>query len=280
MQDRCAMLFLPGAALCIVTAAFVLLLPDIPPDGDDEEEEERGRLVEDEGAGGRATPGLRQLCAPDTARATALAATGVVGLQLTGINAVMFYCSNFFDAAHFKQRVLGTVFVMAWNWLTTFIAGALVERRGRRGLYLPAMGVITVSMLLLAPFDHISDDAVKSALCFVCLGAYIAAFEIGPGTLFWIVTNELFRPDVGEVAFPVMNAGQWLLTLAVTFVFPLLNDAMGSWVFLLFAAPGAYSFAFAHRYLPETKGKTRTEIQAALAPHAADVVNCPSHIAP
>jgi len=174
-------------------------------------------------------------------------------MQLTGINAVMFYSGLFFDPAHFDQKVLGNVFVMIWNFLSTLIALQLVDRAGRRPLLVLAMGIIFVSLVVLTPFElFVTGNSTKAILTFICLAAYIAAFEFGPGTLFWVVCNEIFPS--GSSAFPMLNALQWSFTLIITFFFPPLQKLIGVYVFLVFAVPALFTFFFFYFFLPETKG--------------------------
>eukprot|EP00662_Eupelagonemidae_sp_cell21_P052942 gene52942-38916_t len=139
---------------------------------------------------------------------------GCVALQLTGINAVMFYSGKFFDAAHYEHKVLGSVLVMAWNFVATIFAIGLVDRFGRRGLMNLGLLLIAVSITLLTPMDEwVHDDSVKAVLCFM-----------GPGCLFWVYLPEV-APE-GCPLLPVANGLQWLFTLLVTFAFPGMQNAM------------------------------------------------------
>eukprot|EP01065_Artemidia_motanka_P048182 TRINITY_DN7721_c0_g1_i1.p2 TRINITY_DN7721_c0_g1~~TRINITY_DN7721_c0_g1_i1.p2 ORF type:complete len:535 (+),score=203.79 TRINITY_DN7721_c0_g1_i1:82-1605(+) len=197
---------------------------------------------------------------PTPRRTWILGVMGCVALQLTGINAVMFYSGKFFDAANYKHKIFGSVLVMAWNFVTTLIALVLVNKFGRRGLMMRGLFLIMVSITLLTPFDQwVTNDSVKAAMCFVCLGVYILGFEMGPGCLFWVYLPEV-APE-GSPLFPFANALQWTFTLIVTFMFPPLQDAVDGYVFWFFAVPAILAFGFHLVCLPETGGDNPQENQ-------------------
>lgn len=194
-----------------------------------------------------------------------IAIMGAVALQLTGINAVMFYCSSFLDQAKVSQKVLGTVIIMAWNFVTTLVALFLSDRAGRRLLLLPCLAVITLSMLGLGLLVVFRTDSTPSSLAFVLLGLYILGFEAGPGCLFWVICNEVFPEHIAQKGFSFVNFVQWSFTLIVTFCFPPLQSALGGWVFWFFGVPGIISTGFMLFCLPETRGKAKRDITLELS---------------
>ena len=201
-------------------------------------------------------------------RPLAICVANACALQLTGINAVMFYCAKFLEASGVSQKILGTVVIMFWNFLTTLVSLFLSDRAGRRKLLVPSVGTLTVSMLLLTAVVTLTpkmNAAVGSALAFLLLAVYIAGFEVGPGTLFWVVCNEVFPEEISQRGFGFINALQWAFTLLVTFTFPSLQNALGGYVFLIFGVPGAFITAFLYLCLPETKQRSRAAIATQLA---------------
>eukprot|EP01065_Artemidia_motanka_P025739 TRINITY_DN30700_c0_g1_i1.p1 TRINITY_DN30700_c0_g1~~TRINITY_DN30700_c0_g1_i1.p1 ORF type:complete len:458 (+),score=120.76 TRINITY_DN30700_c0_g1_i1:50-1375(+) len=224
------LLFNPPAGLACALAALAVTLPD------------RGVVPSSQGP------------APTPSRTWILGGMGCVALQLTGINAVMFYSRQFFELAGYEHQTFGSVCVMTWNFLTTLVALSCVDRFGRRPLMITALTLIFVSILCLAPASHLAaagPSPLWAYVCFFLLGVYILGFELGPGSLFWVYLIEV-TPQ-GSRLFPVANAGQWTLTIMVTFGFPPLQAAMGPWVFWIFLLPAAAALAFHARCLPETK---------------------------
>eukprot|EP00760_Papus_ankaliazontas_P010246 PhM_4_TR14235/c0_g1_i1/m.48818/K07299/SLC2A1, GLUT1; MFS transporter, SP family, solute carrier family 2 (facilitated glucose transporter), member 1 len=185
-----------------------------------------------------------------------------VALQFTGINAVMFYCATFLETAGVEQKILGTVIIMFWNFLSTVVAMALADRLGRRALLMTSLTFVTISMVALCP---IAQYSTNGTLSFLVLALYIFAFEIGPGPLFWVVCNELFPDNVASLGFSIINMLQWLFVLIVTFTFGPLQKAMGAYVFWVFGVIGLFVTVFMYFCLPETQGKTRAVITAELS---------------
>lgn len=184
---------------------------------------------------------------------------GAVALQLTGINAVMFFGTSFFKDAGFEQLMLGQIFIGLWNFFATLIALSVVGRFGRRKLLLPSLFLLCISLLLLSVCDSlIHDHNLKVIMNFILLVIYIGAFEMGPGCLFWVICNEIFPS--GSPAFATMNGLQWMFTLIVTATFPGLRNYLNSWVFLLYSVFAGIAFVFHLIYLPETKGMDKNDL--------------------
>jgi SP family facilitated glucose transporter-like MFS transporter 3 len=100
--------------------------------------------------------------------------------QLSGINAVFYYSSMFFEGL-IDNPLVGTAIVGAVNCLATYIALLLMEDSNRRTLILWSAGGMFVSsvalvLCLLGYFTRILS------LCFVI--SFVSFFEIGLGKLF------------------------------------------------------------------------------------------------
>ena len=198
-------------------------------------------------------------------RAMALSITGAVALQLTGVNAIMFYCGKFMEAADISQRALGTVIVMAITFVATAIALGYADRVGRRCMLIPSLAIMSLSMMCLSLVSRFcAEGAVKTAFAFILLALYLLAFEFGPGIHFWIVCNEVLPSSIAQQGFSVVNIAQWLFLILVTLFFPPLNELMGPWVFWLFAGIGVACTVFFYLCLPETRHKSKEEISEAL----------------
>eukprot|EP00756_Hemistasia_phaeocysticola_P006374 Hpha_TRINITY_DN13795_c1_g1::TRINITY_DN13795_c1_g1_i1::g.142825::m.142825/K08137/galP; MFS transporter, SP family, galactose:H+ symporter len=252
-RNQNTFLFVPGCGLSALTLLLSFIMEESPlwvqNDGYQQASDAEGKFESEVVAK-----------EPTSTRTWILGVMGCVALQLTGINAVMFYSGKFFDAANYKHKVFGSVLVMAWNFISTLIALVLVNKFGRRGLMLRGLFLVAVSITLLTPMDEwIHNDSAKAAMCFGCLGVYILGFEMGPGCLFWVYLPELAPP--GSPLFAFCNALQWVFTLIVTFVFPPLQEAVGGYVFWFFAAPALVSFVFHVFCLPETGGSDPRKAQ-------------------
>ncbi|KNH08228.1 solute carrier family 2 facilitated glucose transporter member 3-like protein [Perkinsela sp. CCAP 1560/4] len=191
----------------------------------------------------------------------AIAIFDAVALQLTGMYALMFYCHKFLEVGHINQKMLGTLGIMFWNWASTFISLSLVERVGRRRLLIPSMCILTATIASMPLAIVYGKGATHGVFfLFLLLAIYIAAYEVGPGVLFWVICAEVFPHDIAQMSFALVNCFQWILMVFVTFLFPPLQKLLGGWVFFVFLFPSLVSTVFFYFVLPETKGRSRREV--------------------
>jgi MFS family permease len=102
-----------------------------------------------------------------------------------------------------------------------------------------------------------------SWLALVFLMAYITAFAIGLGPIFWVLISEIFPPEARAAGAGVATAVNWFSGFVVGLAFAPVVDAIGQGpTFWIFAAVCALAFAFVIRYVPETKGRSFAEIAA------------------
>jgi hypothetical protein len=210
------------------------------------------------GAGGEKPPLMTtwQLLASPNLRAPLLVA---VMLQLTqqfsGINAVFFYSTSFFEAAVAdpgaaagaapsaqSQLVAtwGTIATGFINVLATAASIPLIERAGRKPLLLWACGGMLACSLCLTGVLVVKDAApafakVFGALSIVFVLIYVCFFEVGLGAIPWSIGGELFPEDSRATAMGFAAGANWLGTTIVGVAFPYLQELLGNYSFLPFA---------------------------------------------
>ncbi|KNH04736.1 RNA editing associated helicase 2 [Perkinsela sp. CCAP 1560/4] len=197
-------------------------------------------------------------------RAVAISIMAAVALQLTGINAVMYYTFKFLEAANVESKSLGTIFIMLVNFSATLLPLVIADRVGRRPLLLIGLVAMTSCMLLLCLTSNYfvnSSSKLNSVVGFTILTVYIYGFGTGPGFHFWVVCNEVLPTYFSQEGFAIANFSQWAFLILVTFLFPWLHVLLGSFVFLLFVVPGVISLIFFYFCLPETKGLSKHTIE-------------------
>nr|CAD7197765.1 unnamed protein product [Timema douglasi] len=180
------------------------------------------------------------------ATATALyLSVGLVSLQqLTGINAILFYCQTIFESSgsgldsSVATIIVGTVMLLA-STCTPFVVDSL----GRRILLLFSAGGMAVSLAALGTFFHLqnngSDTSSIGWLPVVSLVVYILVYSVGFGSLPWAVMGELFTPNVKSMAASVSASICWFFAFLITKFFSTLSQELGSdyaiWIFGIFA---------------------------------------------
>jgi len=159
-------------------------------------------------------------------------------LQLTGINAVMFYGPQIIKSAGIDNGNAVNIGVTGWNFLTTFIAVLLVERLGRRFLMIGGAALVAISAIFMGVSFHYFTGSLQAWTIGAGLALYLIGFEGGPGCLFWVLVNEAFPPHIRAAGNSFCNIVQWGFNLAVSVTFPILNDTLKSNAYIIFYVYG------------------------------------------
>jgi MFS family permease len=185
--------------------------------------------------------------------------------QLSGINAVIYYAPSIMEKTGLSasNSILYSVAVGAINVAATVVSLRLVDRAGRRPLLLASLGAMLVSLVLLGLTFVLPHGTATSWLSLICLVAYIAAFAVGLGPIFWLLIAEIFPTHARAPGASAATAANWLWNFVVGLTFLPLATAIGQGeTFWIFAAVCALGLVFVSRYVPETKGRSFAEIDA------------------
>ena len=195
--------------------------------------------------------------------------------QVTGINAIIYYAIEIFAEAGFptaEQQAKATIYAVgAVNVLATFIAVAWVDRFGRRPLLFSGLIGMTVSLAAVGfsfaalenqPEGGPTSTTVGGLVTVLALVVFIASFAFSLGPIVWTIISEIYPNRVRGRAMAVATAVNWFAAFLVAQFFLSLVDAIGeSTTFFMFSALCIVTYAFVHRWVPETKGKSLEEIQ-------------------
>jgi MFS family permease len=209
--------------------------------------------------------GARELLGPAVRPALLTAVTLAAIQQLSGINAVIYYAPSIMEKTGLgaSNSILYSVAVGAINVAATVVSFRLVDRAGRRPLLLWSLGAMLVSLVLLGLTFVLPLGAADSWLSLICLVAYIAAFAVGLGPIFWLLIAEIFPARARAEGASAATAANWLWNFVVGLLFLPLATAVGQGeTFWIFAAVCALGLAFVNQFVPETKARSFTEIDA------------------
>ena len=185
----------------------------------------------------------------------------MIGSQLSGINAIMYYSTEIFKTAtgNADAAFTSSIWIGLINFVATFIAIGLVDKAGRKPLLLIGNAIQVVALATVG-FIYNRDPHSPALLVFVIL--YTAAFAMAMGPLPWIVCSEIFPAKLRGRAMSVATFCIWSACLLVAQTFPWLLKHLGAaQTFWIYGACSAVTLGFVWLLLPETRGRTLEDIE-------------------
>ncbi|MDR2563661.1 MAG: sugar porter family MFS transporter [Prevotellaceae bacterium] len=184
--------------------------------------------------------------------------------QWCGINVIFNYAHEVFAAAGYgvSDMLFNIVVTGLTNVAFTFVGMYAVDRLGRRRLLMAgACGLAGIySALGACYYMEVSGLAVL-----VLVVSAIACYAMTLAPVTWVVISEIFPTRVRGLAMATATFALWAACFALTYTFPILNDALGSYgTFWLYGLICAAGFVFIKRILPETKGESLESIEKKL----------------
>ena len=199
-----------------------------------------------------------------------LLAFAVLTLNKTmGMSSITSYSVAIFQKAGFSGSLgnVGDFAIKATNLVMTFVAAALVDRKGRTWLLKVGTAGMTVGLAGIGCiFLAIEKLGVQASVTtgIVTLGAFFvmqAFYALGPGVCVWLVLSELMPSRIRANGMSISLFSNQLVAwgLASTFL-PWVNAWGWYSMFFFFAVNGAAYFVISC-LIPETKGKSLDDLE-------------------
>ncbi|KAJ8942452.1 hypothetical protein NQ318_002665 [Aromia moschata] len=192
----------------------------------------------------------------------------VVSQELSGFCSITFYMQPIFEAAGTNLSADTSALIVGVGMLvSSFISPFLADRLGRRILLVVSCSGMCIALFLLGTFFYILDSTDFSTdpinwLPIFSLLLFIFSFNFGLCTVPWTLCSELFPNNVKGIAASIQTSTCWLSSFIITFSFNHMNAGMGrAGSFWFFSASSLASTIFCVIFVPETKGKSFSEIQ-------------------
>jgi MFS family permease len=203
---------------------------------------------------------IAEMLRPPYARATLF----VLGLrfliQITGINAVVFYSPLIFKQMGFSGNaalLLLPALVQVGSLIATIVSLSIVDRLGRRPTLLTGIGAMIAStVLLVAVFATGELTGTTGWLGFVGIFVFTAGFKFGFGSLVWVYASESFPARLRTMGASGMLTADLVANLIIALYFLSAMESLGGTaMFAMFAALAVVALAFVWLLAPETKGR-------------------------
>ncbi|KAK3034833.1 LOW QUALITY PROTEIN: hypothetical protein RJ639_033738 [Escallonia herrerae] len=188
--------------------------------------------------------------------------------QLTGVNVVAFYAPVLFRSmgSGGQMALLGAVILGAVNLGSALVSTCIVDRIGRRFLFLEGGLQLSLSEVAIAcifarqlgPFSATTAIVVLVLMCSIS-----AAFGWSWGPLTWLVPSEILPMDVRPLGQGIGIAFNFIVTFVLSQISLALFCHLKYGMFLLYAALTLLMTVF----VPETKGVPLESMDAVWRKH-------------
>lgn len=181
--------------------------------------------------------------------------------QWCGTNVIFNYAQEIFSDAGYDlgEMLFNIVLTGITNVIFTFAAIYTVDRLGRKKLMLIGAGGLA---LIYGKLGTCYYYGVTGFFMIILVVAAIACYAMTLGPVTWVLIAEIFPNRVRAVAVATCTFALWVGSFTLTYTFPLLNNALGSYgTFWIYAAVCLAGFGIFALKLPETKGKSLEQLE-------------------
>lgn len=187
-------------------------------------------------------------------------------VQITGINAIVFYSPLIFKSMGFKGNFALLVlpgFVQIASFIATIGSLFIVDRLGRRPTLLTGILVMILADILMAViFSFGYFNGTLSILGFIGILFFTAAFNFGFGSMVWVYSSESFPAQLRTLGASAMLTADLVANAIVALFFLSALTALGGVVtFVIFLAFAVIAWLFVWWLAPETKGRPLEDIR-------------------
>ena len=210
---------------------------------------------------------LREMLRPPYLRATAFVVTLGFFIQITGINAIVYYSPRLFEVmgfnGHFALLILPALIQVA-ALAAMSVSLTLIDRVGRRPILLSGIAtMIAANAILIGVFA--AGGVFGDALAMVQFGGvllFTVGYTFGFGALVWVYAGESLPARLRSMGSSAMLTSDLVANAIVAAVFLTMLTALGgAATFAVFGVLAVLSFVFVYRYAPETKGRQLEDIR-------------------
>jgi sugar porter (SP) family MFS transporter len=215
----------------------------------------------------RLTSGWREVFKP-WLRAPLIITVGIFFFQqFSGVNTIIYYSPIIFKMAGIVSNtgsILPAIIIGAVNVLACFLSILLLDKVGRRKLYMIGISGMIPSLALLGACFYFKEQLGASLPVFAVLSivCFIIFIAISLAPLGWLLISEVFPLNVRGVGMSIGSLSHWGFNAIIAFTFLKLVNSVGVdmtfWVYSLVCLAGLF---WGYHYIPETKGRSLEEIE-------------------
>nr|CAH7737889.1 unnamed protein product [Callosobruchus chinensis] len=202
--------------------------------------------------------------------------------QLSGAYVIIFYAIDIFRdiGGHFQDGMneyVALVLLGTIRFLMSLVSAAISKKIGRRPLmFISAIGMSLTSLmaglymyLTIIPqnvyqeFNVKKDEDTHDNITLYCVLAYVCFSSLGYFVIPWTLIGELLPMKVKGKLGGILVSIAYVMMFAVVKVYPYLVDVITiQHLFFVLSVLNLFGFVFLYFFLPETLGKTFSDIQS------------------
>ncbi|SHK37865.1 MFS transporter, sugar porter (SP) family [Selenomonas ruminantium] len=216
----------------------------------------------------------------DKYRYLVTAGVGVAAFQqFQGANAIFYYIPLIVEQATGQAASSQLMWPIIQGILLVFgslVFLAVADRFNRRTLLTLGGTVMGLSFILPAVINSIVPDTDPMMIVgFLCV--YVAFYSFTWAPLTWVIVGEIFPLAIRGRASGMASSFNWIGSFLVGLLFPIMTASISqAAVFAIFGCICLLGVAFIRNCVPETRGATLEEIEAAGIAHGKKDKACPA----
>ncbi|XP_063072555.1 solute carrier family 2, facilitated glucose transporter member 11 [Engraulis encrasicolus] len=184
-------------------------------------------------------------------------------MQLCGNDSIYSFAYYVFQEAGIAPEAIQyiTIGTGTCEFTACIISNLLIERQGRRVLLMGGYALMAgwaVVFTVALCFEHMVEW--MPFLSMTCVFTYILSFGMGPAGVTGVLPTEIFNQTSRPAAYMIAGSLMWLNLFIVGMVFPFIVSGLGNFCFVPFCAVCFCTALYIGFFLPETKGKTLSDI--------------------
>ncbi|KXT10568.1 hypothetical protein AC579_9168 [Pseudocercospora musae] len=193
--------------------------------------------------------------------------------QLGGINALIYYSNTLFSKSLGFSNDLSALmsgFLNTWFFIASFIPWVLIDRVGRRPLFLSMISLMAAVMVVQTGLIWNVEN--KTAIATSCgagaaamLFIFQGAFTIGFQATVWVYPSEILPLKLRQRGSSISTASNWICNFLIVYITPPAIRNIGYRTYIIFAVLNALWVPIIYFFFPETKGLALEDVDRLFA---------------